>query len=170
MSLLRRYLALLALLAIAGCAQTPTISSTPYVPPPESQLLSTLVVFRANAIPTAVYARIFVDDTHVATLPDQMHTWVQVKPGTRTVSVKFPPLTGESGALYSGTFEAGQTYYLRYHGTSPTMMPIVGAGGAIVGSLSRGSYSRTLTSLPKRAAEEEMSNMRLTFTPAVVVE
>lgn len=155
-------------LTLAGCAQNPAIVATPYVPPPKSDRLSTVVLFRAHAVPTKLDARFFVDGSRVAVLPDMMHTWVQIPPGLHTVTVQFPMLAVMREVLLAETFEAGKTYFLRYEGTAPRGgVPLMGPNGSYVGSVGgSGAYSNTLKAVSQESAEAIIKEFRLSYTPA----
>jgi hypothetical protein len=154
-------------LAFVGCAQTPDIVAMPYVAPPKNAL-ATLVIYRANAMPTKVYARVNVDGALMATLPDTMYTWVQVPAGTHTVTAKFPLLAGVKEAEFSSVFESGKTYYLQYSGGAPNArIPMYGAGGVMIGSMDGGgSFWNKLSIVENDRAEQAIKVFGLQFAPA----
>lgn len=148
-----------------GCAQTPDIAATPYVAPPKNEL-ATLVIYRSRAMPTKLYARVNVDGVVAAILPDDMYTWVQVPAGTHTVTAKFPLLANIKEVEVSGVFESGKKYYLQYAGGAPnTRIPMYGAGGVLIGSMSGGgSFWNQLSIVENDRAEQEIKGFGLQFT------
>ena len=162
-----KLLSIISLAVLTGCAQTPAIVATPYVPPPQNAL-ATLFIYRMNAMPTKVYARVTIDGKLMASLPDAMYTWVQLSAGTHTVIAKFPPLTGIKDAEVSSVFESGKTYYLQYAGGVPNArIPMYGAGGLLIGSLDGGgSFWNKLSIVENNRAEEDIKAWGLQFMPA----
>lgn len=158
-----------AVLALTGCAQTPDLVAIPYVSPPKNDNFSTVVLFRAHAVPTKLDARFFIDGSRVAVLPDMMHTWVQIPPGSHTVTVQFPMLAVMREVKLAETFEAGKTYFLRYEGTAPRGgTPLIGPSGSYVGSVGgSGSYSNTLKAVSQETADAVIRELRLSYISAV---
>lgn len=155
-------------LVVSGCAQSPELVARAYVPPPTSESLATVFLFRANAVPTRLNARLFVDEAQVATLPDMAHTWIQVSAGQHKLEVKFPMLAVTREVVLRETFEAGKTYYLRYEGTAPRGgTALVGPGGVYMGNVGgSGAYSNTLKVVSADQAQAVIKDLRLTYFPA----
>lgn len=133
----------LALLPLAGCASAPDIAPQHFVAPPSSKSLSTLIVYRANSVPKGVDARLKLNDTLKAYLPDNRVTWIQVPPGRHRLTVEFPVLVGMVSPKIEREFAPGVTYYFRYDGEAPTSgVPIIGQNGIILGSVGGGGRFR----------------------------
>ena len=125
-----------ALLSLAGCASAPDIAPQRFVSPPSSESLSTLIIYRENAVPKKVDARLKIDSTLKAYLPDNRITWVQIPPGKHQIMVEFPVLVGMRSPEIERDFAPGMTYYFRYDGEAPTSgIPIIGQNGIFLGSV-----------------------------------
>lgn len=156
---------LVALLYLAGCASAPDVAPRRFVTPPPSESLSTLIVYRENAVPKKVDARLKIDNTLKAYLPDNRITWVQIPPGKHRITVEFPVLVGMDSPEIERDFAPGTIYYFRYDGEAPTSgVPIVGQNGMILGSVGRrGRFSNQLIEVSE--GEGAAASNRLLYVP-----
>ena len=106
---------ILFVISLVGCSSQENIASSSYAEPPKNNL-STFVIFRSNAVPYKLNARVLLDGKQVAILPDKYVTWVQAPEGSHVLTIKFPALAGVAENVVAGTFKSGDIYYIQYVG------------------------------------------------------
>lgn len=122
-------------LALAGCASTVPVPTTPYTEPPPASDQATVYVYRAQSVPASGQVTVQVDGQPVAVLPDNRVTWFRVAPGRhvlRAGTLYFP----DPSATLELNLAAGATYVVRYHRDSGDGdLPIYGLGGWVAGAV-----------------------------------
>jgi Protein of unknown function (DUF2846) len=77
-----------------------------------------LVIYRANAQPTAWAATVKIDGQKVAALTNRQFTALRVPPGAHKVTLSWPLISGQGGAKLDVTVNNGERHYLEVTGIS----------------------------------------------------
>jgi|GEM_PF-5328180 len=118
------------------CALMSGCATTAYAPnAAEVADAATVYFIRERAEPTAWNLWIYVDEAKLASLADNSHVVVKVKPGKRALALKWPPLAGQKDLKETLSIEPNTTAYYVIAADFSNIRPL---GGVLVSDRSMG--------------------------------